>query len=101
MINELAVGGQTLPWKKLPLALACKRLYITGFPFECAPTIVDDKAGFRGGLVWRWLIRDFVQVGDTSSPQYWDRPKCERFLLASRSNKINVVVREEGLSILL
>lgn len=51
VINELAVGGQTLPWKKLPLALACKRLYITGFPFECAPTIVDDKAGFCGGLV--------------------------------------------------
>lgn len=44
VINELAVGGQTLPWKRLPMALACKRLYITGFPFECAPTIVDDKA---------------------------------------------------------
>jgi hypothetical protein len=43
VINKLAVGGQTLPWKKLPTALACKRLYITGFPFACAPTIVDDK----------------------------------------------------------
>lgn len=41
-----------------------------------------------------------VQVEDASAPQYWDRPKCERFLLASRSNKINVVVREEGLSML-
>jgi len=57
VINELAVGGQTLPWKKLPMALACKRLYITGFPFECAPTIVDDKASICNSLVQMWLIQ--------------------------------------------
>jgi hypothetical protein len=57
VINELAVGGQTLPWKRLPMALACKRLYITGFPFECAPTIVDDKAGtlYQLGLTVAYL----------------------------------------------
>ncbi|KAG8836079.1 hypothetical protein FRC17_010012 [Serendipita sp. 399] len=75
-------GTKKIPWSTLPLFLTQKKLYITGFPNNCIPKVIEDE------------------VKNVSSPPHWKPAQTIAMEEAFNKGLVKILPRSNGRRVL-